>query len=150
MRTKRVFKVKWKAFFINFKGLSATKNCLITDLTLDHVFHGNIIAYCQQNRCIRLAVYTDLFTLKTEIISSVESIISTLFQKELNTLKDKCEKLMQNSYSDCMCQADNLRKELKTKTKLLANSQQHIKETRNSYFCVTPKNYWLMFVSWKY
>ena len=120
---------------------------MITDLTLDHVFHGNIIAYCQQNRCIRLAVYTDLFTLKTEIISSVESIISTLFQKELNSLKDKCEKLMQNSYSDCMCQTDNLRKELKTKTKLLANSQQHIKETRNSYFCVTPKSYWLMFVS---
>ena len=24
-----------------------------------------------------------------------------------------------------------------------------LKETRNSYFCVTPKNHWLMFVFWK-
>ena len=24
-----------------------------------------------------------------------------------------------------------------------------LKETRNSYLCVTPKNHWLMFVSWK-
>ena len=31
---------------------------------LDHVFHTNIIAYCQQNRYVRLAIYTDLFTLK--------------------------------------------------------------------------------------
>ena len=30
---------------------------------LDHVFHTNIIAYCQQNRYVRLAIYTDLFTL---------------------------------------------------------------------------------------
>ena len=28
MRTKRTFKVKWKAFFILFKGLSVAKNCL--------------------------------------------------------------------------------------------------------------------------
>ena len=54
--------------------------------------------------------------LKTEIFSSLESTISIFFQKELNTLKDKCEILMQNSYS---------RIKLKTKTKLLANSQQH-------------------------
>ena len=37
-------------------------------------------------------------SLKIEIISSLESIISSLFQKELNTMKDKCEKLIQNSY----------------------------------------------------
>ena len=30
---------------------------------LDHVFHTNIIAYCQQNRYVRLAICTDLFTL---------------------------------------------------------------------------------------
>ena len=29
---------------------------------LDHVFHANIIAYCQQNWCVWLAIYTDLFT----------------------------------------------------------------------------------------
>ena len=32
---------------------------------LDHVFHTNIIAYCQQNRCVWVAKYTDLFTLIT-------------------------------------------------------------------------------------
>ena len=32
--------------------------------------------------------------LKTEIVSSLESTISSLFQKELNTFKDKCEKSM--------------------------------------------------------
>ena len=30
---------------------------------LDHVFHINIIAYCRQNRHVRLAIYTDLLTL---------------------------------------------------------------------------------------
>ena len=39
-------------------------------------------------------------SLKTEIISSLESTISSLFRKELNTMKDKCEKLIQNSYSN--------------------------------------------------
>ena len=34
----------------------------MTGLTLD-VFRTNIIAYCQQNRYVRLAIYTDLFTL---------------------------------------------------------------------------------------
>ena len=36
-------------------------------------------------------------SLKAEIIFSLESTISFLFQEELNTLKDKCEKLMQNT-----------------------------------------------------
>ena len=31
---------------------------------LDHVFHTNIIAYRQQNWYVRLAIYTDSFTLK--------------------------------------------------------------------------------------
>ena len=30
---------------------------------LNHVFLTNIIAYCQQNRYVRFAIYTDLFTL---------------------------------------------------------------------------------------
>ena len=25
-----------------------------------------------------------------------------------------------------------------------------LKETRKSYFCVTPQNHWLMFISWKF
>ena len=36
---------------------------------LDHIFHTNIVAYCQQNRYTPLAVYTDLFTLSYETIS---------------------------------------------------------------------------------
>ena len=30
---------------------------------LNHVFHTYIIAYCQQNRYVGYAIYTDLFTL---------------------------------------------------------------------------------------
>ena len=29
----------------------------------DHVFHTNIIAFCQQNWYVQSAIYTDLFTL---------------------------------------------------------------------------------------
>ena len=35
----------------------------LTDLTLDHVFHTKLVAYCQQNRYVRLAIYTELFAL---------------------------------------------------------------------------------------
>ena len=35
---------------------------------LDQVFHANIIAYCQQNRYVWFAIYTDLFTLVSKII----------------------------------------------------------------------------------
>ena len=62
-------------------------------------------------------------SLKTEIISSLESTFSSLFQKELNTLKDKCEKLTQNSYSNYI----NWNwKKLKAKAKILAKYQQHL------------------------
>ena len=54
-------------------------------------------------------------SLKTQIISSLESTISSLFQKELNRMKDKCKKLIQNSYSNYICQIDNLRKEIENK-----------------------------------
>ena len=43
----------------------------------------------------------------------------TLFQKELNTLKDKGE-LMQNSYSNCIGQIDNLRKEIENKNEIIS------------------------------
>ena len=58
-------------------------------------------------------------SLKTEIMSSLESTISSLFQKELNTMKDKCEKLIQNSYSNYICQIDNLRKEIENKDEII-------------------------------
>ena len=56
--------------------------------------------------------------LKTEIISSLESTISSLYQKELNALKDRCEKLMQNSYSNYIGQKENLRKEIENKDEI--------------------------------
>ena len=61
--------------------------------------------------------------LKTEISSSLESTISSLFQKELNTMKDNCKKLIQKSYSNYICQIDNLRKEIENKDEII-NSQQ--------------------------
>ena len=72
-------------------------------------------------------------SLKTEIISSFESTISSLFQKELNTMKDKCEKLIRNSYSNYICQIDNLRKEIENK-ELLTNFQQHLTTSLTIFF----------------
>ena len=37
---------------------------------LNHAFLTNIIAYCQQNRCARFAIYTDWFTLKHKEFSA--------------------------------------------------------------------------------
>ena len=56
--------------------------------------------------------------LKTEMISSFESTISLLCQKELNILKDTCEKIMQKSYSYYSEQIDNFRAEIENKYKL--------------------------------
>ena len=56
--------------------------------------------------------------LKTEMISSFESTISLLCQKELNILKDTCEKIMQKSYSYYSEQIDNFRAEIEKKYKL--------------------------------
>ena len=36
-RMKRAFNMKSKAFFITFKGLSAVKNCLESDLKIDPI-----------------------------------------------------------------------------------------------------------------
>ena len=43
----------------------------LTDFTLDHVFHDSIIAYCQQNRYLRLAIYTDLSSIVNDGIEEV-------------------------------------------------------------------------------
>ena len=56
--------------------------------------------------------------LKTEMISSFESTISLLCQKELNILKDTCEKIMQKSYSYYSEQIDNFRAEIEKKYKI--------------------------------
>ena len=56
--------------------------------------------------------------LKTEMISSFESTISLLCQKELNILKDTCAKIMQKSYSYYSEQIDNFRAEIEKKYKL--------------------------------
>ena len=34
---------------------------------LDHFFYTNVIAYCQQNWYVRLAIYTDLLPLNKEL-----------------------------------------------------------------------------------
>ena len=47
---------------------------------------------------------------QAEIISSLEAAISFLVHKELKTMNDKCEKLIQNSNSKYRGQIDNLRK----------------------------------------
>ena len=67
----------------------------------------------------------EIENLKTRIIFSVETANSFLFQKDLNTFKDNCKRLMQNFYQDYEGQIDNLKKEIEKKTELLANSQQH-------------------------
>ena len=59
-------------------------------------------------------------SLKTEIISFLESTISSLFPTELNTMKDWCEKLMQNSYSNYICQIHNLKKEIENKDEIIS------------------------------
>ena len=72
----------------------------------------------------------EIESLKTEIISSLESTISFLFQKELNTLKDKCEKLMQNSYS-------NYKGQIESRS---ANSQQYLTTSLKAQSCKLYNN----------
>ena len=49
----------------------------------DHVFLPNVIAYCQQNRYVWLAIYTDWFTLRKLIYE---------------TLKNRCNFCASNTY----------------------------------------------------
>ena len=46
--------------------------------------------------------------------------IFSLFPKELNTLIYKCEKLMQNSYSNYIRQIENLRKGIEKKDEIIS------------------------------
>ena len=58
---------------------------------LGHIFHTNIIAYCQQNRYVRLAIYTDLFTL-------ISNLAATQFSPLINAkfgLFEFCNKSFQ-------------------------------------------------------
>ena len=48
----------------------------LTDLTSNHVFHTNIIAYCQQNQYVWFAIYTDLFRLNRAIVLCVSCCTS--------------------------------------------------------------------------
>ena len=77
-------------------------------------------------------------SLKTEITSSLESTISSLFQKELNTMKDKCEKLIQNSYSNYICQIDNLRKEIENKDEIINKLSTALNNITNNLILKNP------------
>ena len=60
----------------------------------------NIIAYCQQNLCVRFAIYNDLFTLS--IVTRNEKFLSVSCDYALNeTVKDSINKFpMNNSMND--------------------------------------------------
>ena len=77
-------------------------------------------------------------SLKTEIISSLESAISSLFQKELNTMTDKCEKLIQNSYLNYICQIDNLRKEIVNKGEIINKLSAALNNITNNLLLKDP------------
>ena len=53
--------------------------------TLDHVFHPNIIVYCQQNRYVRLATYTDYSLTFWKNIFEIVSLEITKTQNKLDT-----------------------------------------------------------------
>ena len=76
--------------------------------------------------------------LNTEIISSLESTISALCQEESNTLKDKCEKLKQNSYSNCIGQLDNLRKEIENKDEIISKLSARLNNIINDLLLKDP------------
>ena len=72
-------------------------------------------------------------SLKTEIISSLESTISSLFQKELNTMKDTWEKLIQNSYSNYIYQIDNLTKEIENNDEIINKLSATLNNRNNNF-----------------
>ena len=77
-------------------------------------------------------------SIKTDTISSLESTISSLFQKELNTMKGKCEKLIQNSYSNYICQIDNLRKEIENKDEIISKLSTALNNITNNLILKKP------------
>ena len=50
---------------------------------LNHVFHANIIAYCQQNQHVQFAIYTDLFTLRCYILTLINSMHFECFHNKI-------------------------------------------------------------------
>ena len=76
--------------------------------------------------------------LKTEIILSLESTISFLFQKKLNTLKGKCGKLMQNSYSNYKAQIGDLRKEIQKKDIIISTLSSTLRNITNNLLLKDP------------
>ena len=76
--------------------------------------------------------------LKTEIILSLESTISFLFQKKLNTLKGKCGKLMQNSYSNYKAQIGDLRKEIQKKDIIISKLSSTLRNITNNLLLKDP------------
>ena len=77
-------------------------------------------------------------SLKTETVSSLESAISLLFQKELNTIKDKCEKLMHKSYSNYISQIDNLIKEIESKDEIISKLSTTLNNITNNLLFKNP------------
>ena len=77
-------------------------------------------------------------SVKTDTISSLESTISSLFQKELNTMKGKCEKLIRNSYSNYICQIDNLRKEIENKDEIISKLSTALNNITNNLILKNP------------
>ena len=61
-----------------------------------------------------------------------------MFQKELNTMKDKCEKLIQNSYSNYICQIDNLRKEIENKDEIINKLSTALNNIANNVILKNP------------
>ena len=61
-----------------------------------------------------------------------------MFQKELTTMKDKCEKLIQNSYSNYICQIDNLRKEIEKKGEIINKLSAALNSITNNLLLKDP------------
>ena len=61
------------------------------------MFHTNIIAYCQQNRYVRLAIYTDLFTL-IFIINALEMTHKPKSPVNWNVLELNLNNPLENIY----------------------------------------------------
>ena len=59
-----------------------------------------------------------------------------MFQKKFKrlkeTLKDKCEKLMRNSYSDYKGQINNLRKEIENKDEIIRKFSETLNDFNNN------------------
>ena len=53
-------------------------------------------------------------------------------------MKDKCEKLIQNSYSNYICQIDNLRKEIENKDEIINKLSTALNNITNNLILKNP------------